>query len=221
MTPIPNLDLPIRTIFCIGRNYLEHARELGNPRPAEPVVFLKPVSAVCTGGEAIVLPPGVGRVDHEVEMVVAIGRGGRHISEESALDHVAGFGVGIDVTARDLQDKAKQKALPWAVAKGYDSFAPLGSFVSAAQVPDPAALTIRLTVNGEVRQDGRTADMIWDVAALIAYTSSIFSLAPGDLIFTGTPSGVGPLAAGDRLVAELEPIGARLEIGVESRAPRQ
>jgi 2-keto-4-pentenoate hydratase/2-oxohepta-3-ene-1,7-dioic acid hydratase in catechol pathway len=221
MTTIPNLDLPIRTIFCIGRNYLEHARELGNPRPAEPVVFLKPVSAVCADGEAIVLPVGVGRVDHEVELVVAIGRAGRRIAAEHALHHVAGYGVGIDVTARDLQDKAKQKALPWAVAKGYDTFAPLGSFVPAAKVPDPSALTIRLAVNSEIRQNGRTADMIWDVAALIAYTSSIFSLAPGDLIFTGTPSGVGPLAAGDRLVAALEPIGARLEIGVVGGATPQ
>jgi 2-keto-4-pentenoate hydratase/2-oxohepta-3-ene-1,7-dioic acid hydratase in catechol pathway len=215
MPTVPDLGLPIRTIICIGRNYVEHARELGNPRPAAPVVFLKPVSAVCYSGDAIVLPPGVGRVDHEVELVVAIGRAGRHIPSDRALGQVAGYGIGIDVTARDLQDQAKQKSLPWAVAKGYDTFAPLGSFVPAAEVPDPSSLSVHLSVNGALRQEGRTADMIWDVAELIAYTSGIFSLAPGDLIFTGTPSGVGPLAAGDRLVGELQPVGARVEVSVE------
>jgi len=214
MTTIPGLGLPIRTVFCIGRNYAEHARELGNPRPAEPVVFLKPVSAICFSGDTVVLRPGIGRVDHEIEMVVAIGRAGWHIPVSDGLDHVAGYGVGIDITARDVQDTLKQKSLPWTIAKGYDTFAPLGPFISAGRVANPGDLTLRLAVNGTVRQEGRTADMLFDVPALIGHLSGIFSLAPGDLIFTGTPSGVAPLAAGDRIIADLGPGLSRLMVDV-------
>lgn len=152
-------------------------------------------------------------MDYEGEIVVALGKGGSHISEGAALGYVAGYGVGIDVTARDLQGDAKKKGQPWAVAKGYDTFAVLGDFVEARAV-DPANLAFTLSVNGIVKQKGNSAAMEHSIAKLIAYLSTIFSLAPGDLIYTGTPEGVGPLAKGDRIQMELGTGLARLEVGV-------
>lgn len=216
---IPGLDsISVRNIYCIGRNYAEHARELGNAVPTEPVVFLKPNSAVIGDGADIIIPAMSQRVDHEVELVVAIGKGGRRISESEALSSVAGIGIGIDVTARDLQDQAKKKALPWAIAKGFDTFAVLGGF---APVPTGVALeslSLELLVNGEKRQDGRIVDMLFSVPKLIAFLSGIFTLQPGDLIYTGTPPGVAPLAAGDRVQAQLlSPQGqvlSQVQVGV-------
>ncbi len=192
---------PAGTLLCIGRNYARHAAEMKSDVPTRPMVFLKPASALVRTGEAVVLPPASQDVHHEVELVACIGTGGKNIAEEDALAHVAGYAVGLDMTARDLQSAAKEKGHPWLVAKGFDTFAPLGPLVPASEVADPQALEIALTVNGETRQHGRTCDMIFSVARLIAYCSQIFTLAPGDLLYTGTPEGVGPVAAGDELEA--------------------
>jgi len=190
-------------IVCIGRNYAAHARELGNEVPEAPVVFLKPSTALVADGGTIVLPPQTSDVHHEVELVVVVGRAGKHIPEAEALGYVAAYAVGLDMTARDLQSELKKQGLPWTLAKGFDTFAPLGPLVPAADVPDPDALTLTLRVNDAVRQQGTTADMIHSVAALVAYCSSIFTLEPGDLIYTGTPEGVGPVVEGDVLEAEI------------------
>lgn len=191
-------------LLCIGRNYAKHAAEMKSSVPTQPMVFLKPSTALIGSGETIVLPPHSADVHHEVELVIAIGKSGKNIDEDTALSHVAAYAVGLDMTARDIQAKAKQKGHPWSVAKGFDTFAPLGGFVPASDVSDPQSLAIRLSVNGEVRQAGQTVDMIFSVAHLIAYCSTIFTLEVGDLIYTGTPEGVGPVVDGDTLVAEID-----------------
>ncbi|MEM1092996.1 MAG: fumarylacetoacetate hydrolase family protein [Bacteroidota bacterium] len=190
-------------LLCIGRNYAKHAAEMKSAVPSEPMIFLKPATALIGDGESIVLPPQSADVHHEVELVVLIGTGGSKIAEAAALNHVAGYAVGLDMTARDIQARAKAKGHPWSVAKGFDTFAPLGDFVPAAEVPDPQNLDIQVAVNGETRQHGHTSDMIFSVAHLISYASHIFTLEPGDLIYTGTPEGVGPVKAGDTLRAEV------------------
>jgi 2-keto-4-pentenoate hydratase/2-oxohepta-3-ene-1,7-dioic acid hydratase in catechol pathway len=204
MKKIPGTALHVQNIFCIGRNYAEHAKELGNPVPAEPVVFLKPTSALCSGEDQIALPAQSARVDHELEVVVAIGRSGKNIAASEALDYVAAIAVGIDLTARDLQEEAKKKALPWALSKGFDTFAPVSKFVPLPNGARIDALNFELRVNGELRQKGSTADMLTSIPKLIEYLSRCFTLSPGDLIFTGTPKGVAPLKSGDQLVAKLE-----------------
>ncbi len=196
-------------ILCIGRNYALHAREMGSDVPEEPVVFLKPASALIATGETVRLPAQSTDVHHEVELVVVVGQGGSWIPLQSALDHVAGYAVGLDLTARDLQSRAKKAGLPWSVAKGFDTFAPLGPVTRAAVVADPQDLVIELRINGELRQSGHTSQMIFPVAALVSWCSQVFTLEPGDLIYTGTPEGVGPIAAGDVLEATgtgLEPL---------------
>ena len=207
---IPGLsDQVVRNVFCIGRNYAEHAKELGNAIPSEPVVFLKPSSSVIESGGAIVIPKVSHRVDHEVELVIAIGRVARRISEDRAAEMIAAVGVGVDVTARDLQDQAKKKALPWAVAKGFDTFAVLGEFKPWSGGSDFSELDLELSVNGERRQQGNVKDMLFSVPKLISWLSGVYTLAPGDLIFTGTPPGVAPILVGDRLEASLR-VGGRV-----------
>ena len=190
-------------ILCIGRNYAAHVREMGDvaEAPADPVVFLKPSTALVADGGEVVLPRQSADVHHELELVAVIGTGGRHVAERDALGHVAAYAIGLDLTARDLQAEAKAARGPWSIAKGFDTFAPLGPLVDAALVGDPQALRIALAVNGEVRQAGTTADMISSVARIVAFLSSVFTLEPGDLLYTGTPEGVGPVRDGDRLVA--------------------
>lgn len=201
-------------LICIGRNYAKHAAELGNAIPTSPMIFLKPASSLVPGGGQIVIPENSNDVHHEVELVCLIGRQGKDIPESEALDHVAGYAVGLDMTARDIQQRAKEKGHPWSVAKGFDTFAPLGDFVPASDVPDPQDLTIKLSVNGSVRQDGHTGDMIFPVQRLIEYASTIFTLMPGDLLFSGTPEGVGPVGSGDRLEASVSGLPL-LEIQVQ------
>lgn len=201
--PLAGFEGPIGSLWCIGRNYAAHARELGNPLPEAPVVFLKPASSLVGDGSLLTWPAAIGAVHHEVELVAVIGRGGRDIATEAALDHVAGYALGLDLTARDLQERAKAAGLPWTEAKGRDGFAPLSAFLPADRVPDPATLELRLWVDGQLRQEGSCSQMLWPLPDLIAYLSARFTLSPGDLIFTGTPPGVGALAAGDRLRAEL------------------
>ncbi len=200
---IPNLDLSIGSIYCIGRNYAEHAKELGNEVPKNPLVFLKPVSSVCFHNEAIVIPPQSSNVHHEIELVLAIGKKGKDILQENAREYIAGIGLGIDLTARDIQQKAKEKGHPWTVAKGFDTFAPISDFIAPDKVDSLDNLNIKLEVNGEVRQNGNTKDMIYSCDELIAYLSEYFTLYPGDLIFTGTPKGVSQIKTGDRINASL------------------
>lgn len=199
--PCSSQSPPIGKILGIGRNYAEHADEMARDVPNEPMVFLKPASAVVRSGESVILPPQSQNVHHEVELVAVIGEKGRDIPENNALDHVGAYALGLDMTARDLQTKAKEQRHPWSVAKGLDTFAPLGPFTAAASIPDPQNLRLRLTVNGEVRQEASTEKMMFSVAELVSYCSQIFTLTPGDLLYTGTPSGVGPVQDGDVLEA--------------------
>ncbi|HYE57511.1 MAG TPA: fumarylacetoacetate hydrolase family protein [Rhodothermales bacterium] len=192
-----------RKIVCIGRNYAAHARELGNEVPEAPVVFLKPSTALVGDGGTVVLPPQTQDVHHEVELVAVIGRPGKNIPEAEALGYVAAYAVGLDMTARDLQSELKKKGLPWTLAKGFDTFAPLGPLAPAADVADPGDLEITLKVNGEVRQHGSTSAMLHSVASLVAYCSTLFTLEPGDLLYTGTPEGVAAVQDGDVLEAEV------------------
>ena len=194
-------DAPVTKLLCIGRNYAKHAAEMKSNVPDEPMVFLKPPSALIGDGDAVIIPTTSKDVHHEVELVAVIGTGGKNIPQDEALAHVDAYAVGLDMTARDLQGEAKKDGKPWSVAKGYDTFAPLGPLEPASSIADPQDLRIRLTVNGEEQQAASTRDMIFPVAELIAYCSQIFTLEPGDLIYTGTPEGVGPVAAGDALEA--------------------
>jgi 5-carboxymethyl-2-hydroxymuconate isomerase len=188
---------------------------MGAPIPDTPVVFLKPPTALLPGGANIVIPTFSHEMHHEVEMVVLLNSGGRDIPVSSAREYIAGVGVGLDMTLRDVQAEAKSKGLPWAVAKGFDTSAPVSRIVPWNSVPDVTSLRISLSVNGSVRQLGSTADMIFSVEQIIAYLSSVFTLRAGDLIFTGTPEGVGPVVPGDRLHAELGDV-ASLDVGVAS-----
>lgn len=194
---------PVGKILCLGRNYREHAREMHAEVPAEPVVFLKPSTAILSDGAVLHLPPFSNDVHHEVEMVVLIRSGGRAIDRADAMAHVGGYGIGLDLTLRDVQARAKKAGLPWTVAKGFDGSAPVSDFLTPDRVPDPHRLALSLSVNGEPRQAGTTADMIFPVDVIVSYLSGIFTLEPGDLIFTGTPEGVGPIRPGDRLAADL------------------
>jgi 2-keto-4-pentenoate hydratase/2-oxohepta-3-ene-1,7-dioic acid hydratase in catechol pathway len=212
---IPGTNLKFQNIFCIGRNYAEHAKELNNPIPTAPVVFTKPTSSLCFSGENLIIPNQSNRVDHEVEIVVVIGKPGKNIAESEAASYISHIGIGLDFTARDLQDKAKEKSLPWSVSKGFDTFAAVGQFIKFNGNPEILKnINFSLEVNGEKRQIGKTSDMIFSIPHLIAYLSTIFSLSPGDIIFTGTPSGVGPLNEGDKMIASLEGIPS-LSLGVK------
>lgn len=201
-------EYPIGKILCIGRNYADHIRELGNAVPDAPVIFMKPASSVIGAGEQIVIPPYSNDCHHEAELALLIGKGGKNILREQAPDHIAGYGVAIDLTLRDIQAEQKRKGLPWEIAKGFDTACPLSEFTPAGQVANPQELRIRLSVNGEPRQDGSTALMIHTVAAIVSYMSGIFTLEPGDVILTGTPAGVGPITSGDRIVAEIDGVGS-------------
>jgi len=201
-------EFPIGKILCIGRNYAEHIRELGNETPAAPVIFIKPASSVIGDGGMIVIPPYSRECHHEAELALLIGKEGKNIPQERAMEHVAGFGVAIDLTLRDVQAELKKKGLPWEIAKGFDTACPLSPFVPAELVGTPQDLPIRLSVNGELRQDGSTALMIHPIPAIVSYMSGIFTLEPGDVILTGTPAGVGPLTPGDRVVAEIPGVGS-------------
>ncbi|KMN83936.1 hypothetical protein VK98_00485 [Chromobacterium sp. LK11] len=201
-------DVAVGNIFCIGRNYAAHAAELNNPLEDEPLVFLKPTSALAGEGEPLRLPDYSSDVHHECELVLLIGKGGRDIAEAEALGHVAGYGIGLDMTARDVQSAAKSKGHPWTKAKGFPTAACLSRLAPAAQVADPQRLSFELRVNGELRQQGDTGLMLFPVAAIIAYLSRIYGLQAGDLIYTGTPEGVAAVRSGDRLSLKLEGLAA-------------
>lgn len=202
--PLP----PPNRILAIGRNYADHAKELGNAIPDEPVVFQKANSSIIGPGESIVLPTAIGQVDHEGELLVVIGTGGRDIALDAALKHVAGYSIINDVTARAKSKALQAKGYPWFLAKCRDTFGPIGPVVVAASsLAEQFPLTIDVTVNGTLRQHGTTDQMIHDVAALIHYLSTVTELMPGDCIATGTPSGVGPLVAGDSVTVTISGIG--------------
>ena len=190
-------------IVCVGRNYLEHARELGNEVPERPLIFFKPPSSIIASGEAIVLPPESERVEHEGEIAVVIGRRARRVKAADAWDYVSGIAPLNDVTARDLQKTDGQ----WTRAKGFDTFCPLGAMVSLNHVADRDALEVICRVNGEVRQHGRVSEMAFDIPTLIEYISGVMTLEPGDVIATGTPAGVSPLQPGDVVEVEIPGVG--------------
>ncbi|GAA0716792.1 fumarylacetoacetate hydrolase family protein [Dokdonella soli] len=205
---------PVHRIYCIGRNYAEHAKEMGaTVDRAQPMFFMKPADAVVTDGADIPYPPATRDLHHEVEMIVALARGGRDIPVADALDCVYGYGVGLDLTRRDLQAIAKAKGHPWDVAKGFDGSAPVSALRRVAETGHPQHARLALDVNGERRQQTDIADMVFGVAEIIHELSKLWTLAPGDLIFTGTPAGVAALQRGDRVHAELEGIGT-LEVRV-------
>ena len=201
-------DFPIRRILCVGRNYAEHAREMGgNPDREPPFFFSKPTDAVLTRGADMRYPPATSALEHEIELVVALASGGTDIAAEQALDHVWGYAAGLDMTRRDLQAEAKRAGRPWDMAKGFDHSAPIGLLIPAAQVANPNAGRITLHVNGSPRQQGDLAQMTWSIAETIAALSRLIRLAEGDLIFTGTPAGVGKVEPGDLLEGQIEDVG--------------
>jgi len=198
---------PVRRVFCVGRNYAAHAREMGgDPVREPPFFFTKPADALVVGGADTPYPPATANLHHEMELVVAIGTGGTEIAPDSALAHVFGYAAGLDMTRRDLQDGAKAARRPWDMSKGFDFSAPIGEILPVAGGhPDSGSIVLR--VNGEVRQQGDLADQIWPVPDIIAALSRLVALQPGDLIFTGTPDGVGPVVRGDVLEGEIAGVG--------------
>jgi len=208
--PVAGTDalFPVRRIFCVGQNYAAHAREMGtDPTRQPPCFFTKPADVIVTGGADAPYPPATANLHYEIELVVALASGGRDIEESRALDHVFGYAAGIDLTRRDLQAAAKAAGLPWDMAKGFDHSAPIGTIRPAAAGGHPAKGAIRLLVNGAARQDSDISGMIWPVAGVIAQLSKLVTLAAGDLIFTGTPEGVGAIKPGDRLEGSIEGVG--------------
>lgn len=202
---------PVRRVYCVGRNYAAHAREMGaDPDREPPFFFMKPADALQIVGSAPakhIYPPKTRNYHFEIEMVAALAGGGSDIPVESALDHVYGYAVGLDMTRRDLQDEAKKMSRPWDTGKAADGSGPIGALHPASLIGHPARGAITLSVDGETRQKGDLADMIWSVAEQVAYLSGYFVLQPGDLIFTGTPSGVGPVERGQRMVGAVEGLG--------------
>jgi acylpyruvate hydrolase len=198
-----NTRLPIGKIICLARTYKEHAREMNATVTEDPLLFLKPASAVIFDKGTILIPPRSKCLHHEVELGVIIGKKGTHISEKKALDHVVAYLVALDITARDIQAIAKKNGWPWAIAKGFDTFAPLSDAVLKEEVPDPQNLPLTLKINGVIRQQSNTNQMMYTLQRIISFISEIMTLEPGDLILTGTPEGVGELKAGDVLEATL------------------
>lgn len=191
---------PVHRIYCVARNYAEHAREMGyDPEREPPFFFSKPADALVKNGGEVPYPPRTGNLHHEVELVIAIGKSGRDIQVKDAESHIYGYAVGNDLTRRDLQSLAKQDGRPWDTAKGFDFSAPMSAIHRVDEVGHPRAGKIWLSVNGETRQEGDLAAMIWSVPEIIAELSTLFELKAGDLIFTGTPAGVGPVKPGDAI----------------------
>lgn len=201
-------EFPIGKIVCLARNYAEHARELGNETPTAPVLFMKPATSVISDGETVRIPSYSQECHYEVELALLIGKECRAVSADDALEYVAGYGVAIDMTLRDVQNQLKAKGLPWEIAKGFDTACPLSDFVAAEAVDDPHLLNLKLAVNGEVRQDGCSSDMINRIPQIIAHISAIFTLDAGDIVLTGTPAGVGRVQAGDVMTAEIVTVGS-------------
>lgn len=200
LTVLPSgQQVPVNTVFVIGRNYLEDPRERAEQAGRPPTVCLKPTSAVILEGEPIRLPSFSECVNFEIELLVLIGKGGRDIPLETALEHVLGYGVGLDLTDRELHQQAKEQGQPWTVCKGFDTAAPMSAFLDAAEVDNPQAAEFALHVNEQLRQRGNASQMVYSIARIIQYLSTIFTLRRGDVIYTGTPAGADCLRHGDRL----------------------
>jgi fumarylpyruvate hydrolase len=212
--PIPTLSVegtnarfPVGRIFCVGRNYAEHAREMGHdPNREPPFFFMKPGTAILEGKD-FPYPSATKDVHHEMELVVALGKGGANISEAKALEHVYGYAVGLDMTRRDLQGEAKKMGRPWDTGKAFEHSAPCSTIAPASKIGHPAKGAVVLEVNGQVKQKGDLAELIWKIPEMIAFLSTLFELKPGDLIFTGTPAGVGPVKKGDVLKGSVAGVG--------------
>jgi len=202
---------PVRRIYCVGRNYEEHAKEMGFTGREPPFFFMKPADAVLyvpNGSEGqMPYPPGTSNLHYEIELVAAIGTGGANIKAADAMKHVWGYAVGLDMTRRDLQNEAKKQGRPWEIGKGFDASAPIGPIVPAAQAGNPSDAQISLAVNGTVKQTSTTAKLIWNIAETIEHLSSYWRLEPGDLIFTGTPEGVGAVVKGDLMEGAVSGVG--------------
>ena len=199
---------PVRRVYCVGRNYAEHAREMGHDPDAEPPFFFsKPADALVTNGADTPYPSESANYHHEIELVAAIGTGGRNIAVADAFSHVWGYAVGLDMTRRDVQAWAKKAGKPWETAKGFDRSGPIGALVPAANLATPLKGAIELKVNGAVRQSADISDMIWDLPHVISELSRYFELFPGDLIFTGTPAGVSAVNKGDKLEGSVAGVG--------------
>jgi len=195
----------VNRIFCVGRNYADHAREMGHdPDREPPFFFMKPASSIVTDGNNMTYPDLSNDVHHEIEMVVAISQGGANIPADKALEHIYGYAVGLDMTRRDLQGEAKKMGRPWDTGKAFDQSAPCAAITPAAIYGHPTHGSVQLLVNGEVRQSGDLNQLIWNVPDTIAYLSTLFTLEAGDLIFSGTPAGVGPIKKGDILEGLVE-----------------
>lgn len=212
-------ELPLGKIVCLGRNYVKHANEMGAEVPEVPVFFLKPPSSYVPDGGTIILPEGIGRVEHEIELAVVLARNAREVPERRWKEFVLGYALFLDMTARDVQDAAKRKGDPWALSKSYDTFSPMSLVLDKSKVSDPQALELQLRVNGELRQHGHTKDMIFPVSRALSYLSSIMTLERGDVVATGTPEGVGPVKRGDKLEARIPGL-VTLTVKVDERRPR-
>ena len=207
MLRLPHGTVEPRRVFCIGRNYGDHISEMGAALDDSCIIFMKPSTCLVPTGTAVTLPRGQGVVHHELEMVAAIGTAGKNIHRDKAEAHIMGITLGIDLTLREVQTGLRNKGRPWELAKAFDQSAPIGDFVELGPEIDLTAVQMRLEINGEMHQQGTTADMLFSLAQLIEILSRTWELLPGDLIFTGTPAGVGPVVPGDTLVAESPQIG--------------
>ena len=210
--PLPALPVvgsddlfPVGRIYCVGRNYAEHAREMGHdPDREPPFFFMKPANAIVPNNAKIPYPQATKDLHHEIELVVALGKGGADIPVEKALEHVFGYGVGLDMTRRDVQGEAKKMGRPWEMGKAFDNSAPCTALITASKCGHPAKGAIWLKVNGTITQQGDLSAMIWNIPDTISYLSRLITLQPGDLIYSGTPAGVGPVKAGDKLEGHVD-----------------
>ncbi len=200
-------EFVVGKIACVGKNYLEHAKELGDAIPEKPVIFLKPASSIIFSGEKIIYPEFSKSLHYETELVLLIGKTGKKISKQNALEHIEAYAVGLDMTLRDLQSEAKSKGHPWTISKCFDTSTVLSEFIPKVDVKNPNSLELKLWINGELKQHDNTSNMIYSVEEIIEYLSYYFTLEEGDLVFTGTPKGVGEVKRGDKLIAEISGVG--------------
>jgi 5-carboxymethyl-2-hydroxymuconate isomerase len=203
----PDKVIRVGKIICVGQNYMRHIEELNSIRSKDPLIFMKPSTAILPEGKEINLPDFSNDVHHETELALLIGKETKNISREQWKDHVSGVGIALDLTLRDLQNEAKKNGHPWTICKGFDGSCPISTFTPLEKIADIQKLNIQLFVNDTLRQDGFTGDMIWQIGELLAFISKIFTLEPGDIILTGTPEGVGKLNHGDHLRASISEIG--------------
>ncbi|MBE2894186.1 fumarylacetoacetate hydrolase family protein [Spirabiliibacterium falconis] len=206
------LDLPAGKVVCVGRNYREHIHELNNPEPSAPLLFIKPQTALCCLQNPIFIPKHLGRVEHELEIAVLIGKNVSQANVDTAKSAVSAFAIALDLTLRDVQQRCKENAHPWEIAKGFDNACPISPFIPAVQFSDWQDITFSLLVNDELRQMGHSAQMLVDIPHLISYASQFFTLQKGDIVLTGTPKGVGQLHPGDKLELTLAQYSFQTEV---------